>query len=74
MRSVAKTCIEKPNRRWWVRTIPNHTRHYVQADQGCQFDETNKWKETVLPRLNLPVNLGNLATQVQAKIAKEELQ
>jgi len=57
-----------------VRTIPNHTRHYVQADQGCQFDETNKWKETVLPRLNLPVNLGNLATQVQAKIAKEELQ
>ncbi|WP_407898998.1 hypothetical protein [Ferrigenium sp. UT5] len=74
MRSVAKKCIEKPNRRWWVRTIPSRTRHYAQANQGCRFYETNKSKDTVLPRLNLPVNLGNLATLAQAKIAKEELQ
>jgi hypothetical protein len=57
-----------------VRTTPNRMRHYVQADQGCRFYETNKWKDTVLPRLNLPVNPDNLATQAQAKIAKEVLQ
>jgi len=56
-----------------VRTTPNRTRHYAQANQGCRFYETNKWKDTVLPRLNLPVNLDNQATLAQAKIAKEEL-
>jgi len=74
MRSVAKTCTEKPNQRWWARTTPNRTRHYAQADQGCRFYETNRWKDTVLPRSSLLVNLDKLATQARAKTAKAELQ
>jgi len=71
---VAKTRIGKPNRRWWVRTTPNRTRHYTQAGQGCRFYETNKWKDMVLPRLSPPVNRDNLSKQTQAKIVKEQLQ
>lgn len=56
-----------------VRTNPNRINHYFQAGQGCQFYETNKWKDTVLPRLDQQVSQGNWATLVLAKLAKGTL-